>query len=161
MSFRLIDNLPFSSIHCKRPSYNSSTSFLSSDFYFETVDSIGVLEGHRGCINCLAFNSNGSLLASGSDDGTVRLWNLENKKCLACLYGHVTNVFATEFFPHRPSFEVFSFLFFFFQIFSFNLIYLFLFVFHLFLKCTYIFCYFNFFIFIFYFCFCLAFEWRQ
>jgi WD40 repeat protein len=47
-------------------------------------------------------------LASGSDDGTVRLWdmNSKNKKCRSVLYGHVTNVFATHFFPHRPSFEV-------------------------------------------------------
>jgi WD40 repeat protein len=106
MQFRLIDNLPFSFNYSKRPTYNSQTNFFSSDFYFETVDGIDLLEGHKGCINCLAFNFDGTLLSSGSDDGTVRLWNLENKKCLASLYGHVTNVFATEFFPHRPSFEV-------------------------------------------------------
>jgi WD and tetratricopeptide repeat-containing protein 1 len=26
------------------------------------------LEGHQGCVNALAWNSNGSLLISGSDD---------------------------------------------------------------------------------------------
>ncbi|CAG9464325.1 unnamed protein product [Pedinophyceae sp. YPF-701] len=33
-----------------------------------------VLEGHGGCVNRLAWNEDGSLLASGSDDTSVILW---------------------------------------------------------------------------------------
>ncbi len=32
--------------------------------------------GHRRAVNAIAFNPNGTLFASASDDGTVRLWNL-------------------------------------------------------------------------------------
>jgi len=34
------------------------------------------LEGHIADICCLAFNHDGTILASGSPDGTVRLWGL-------------------------------------------------------------------------------------
>jgi WD40 repeat protein len=32
-------------------------------------------KGHTGTVNSVAFNSDGTLLASGSDDKTVRVWN--------------------------------------------------------------------------------------
>ena len=35
-----------------------------------------MLEGHRGSVNALAFNPVNGRLASGSDDGTVLLWNI-------------------------------------------------------------------------------------
>ena len=34
-----------------------------------------LLTGHRAEVNSLAFSSNAGLVATGSDDGTVRLWN--------------------------------------------------------------------------------------
>jgi WD and tetratricopeptide repeats protein 1 len=33
------------------------------------------LKGHDGCVNCLEWNNNGSILASASDDLCVFLWN--------------------------------------------------------------------------------------
>lgn len=35
------------------------------------------LEGHGGCVNTVAFDPAGSLLVSGSDDMTIRVWDWE------------------------------------------------------------------------------------
>ncbi|KAK0438890.1 WD40-repeat-containing domain protein [Desarmillaria tabescens] len=43
------------------------------------------LHGHRGAINTLAFTPNGQILASGSDDETVKLWSTEKAICLQTL----------------------------------------------------------------------------
>ena len=43
------------------------------------------LEGHRSTIFSLAFNKDGNLLASASDDGTVRMWDIQNGEQLAVL----------------------------------------------------------------------------
>lgn len=44
-----------------------------------------MLTGHVSPISCLAVNSTGKLLLSGSLDGTARLWSLEDGECLAVL----------------------------------------------------------------------------
>ncbi|MCC6285270.1 MAG: protein kinase [Phycisphaerales bacterium] len=46
------------------------------------------LRGHRGPVNSLAFAPGGGFLASTSDDGTLRLWNLGDLTLLATLRGH-------------------------------------------------------------------------
>ena len=43
------------------------------------------LEGHRSTIFSLAFNKDGNLLASASDDGTVRMWDTQTGEQLAVL----------------------------------------------------------------------------
>ncbi len=41
-----------------------------------TGERVHVLSGHTGCISHLIFNREGTLLVSGSCDGTVRLWRI-------------------------------------------------------------------------------------
>jgi WD40 repeat protein len=42
------------------------------------VAALGALAGHEGAVHCVAYNNNGSHLASGGADKTVRLWNTSN-----------------------------------------------------------------------------------
>lgn len=59
-----------------------------------------VLDGHGGCVNHLRWNRNGSLLASGSDDHQVIVWDYSTrtqKEKIAT--GHAGNIFAVCFVP--------------------------------------------------------------
>ncbi|CAH2073149.1 unnamed protein product [Thlaspi arvense] len=58
------------------------------------------MEGHQGCVNALSWNSNGSLLISGSDDLRVNIWNYASRKLLHSVdTGHTANIFCTKFVP--------------------------------------------------------------
>ncbi len=47
--------------------------------------------GHVNNVTCLAFDPTGTLLASGSHDSTVRIWNVANRTTIAVLRGHTQN----------------------------------------------------------------------
>ncbi|KAL8162383.1 hypothetical protein V2J09_013872 [Rumex salicifolius] len=58
------------------------------------------LEGHTGCVNTIAWNSQGSLLISGSDDQSVNIWSYSTRKLLHSMEtGHFANIFCTKFLP--------------------------------------------------------------
>ncbi|TYH72282.1 hypothetical protein ES332_D05G243600v1 [Gossypium tomentosum] len=58
------------------------------------------LEGHQGCVNAVAWNSNGSLLISGSDDALINIWSYSGRKLLHSIEtGHSANIFCTKFIP--------------------------------------------------------------
>jgi len=53
-----------------------------------------------GCVNALHFNSEGDLLASGSDDLDIVVWDWAKCKQLATFdSGHRANVFQSKFLP--------------------------------------------------------------
>jgi WD40 repeat protein len=53
-----------------------------------TGQNLGTLHGHTGDVRSVAFSPNGKTLATGSNDGTVRLWDLISRKEMAVLPGH-------------------------------------------------------------------------
>lgn len=58
------------------------------------------LEGHTGCVNCLEWNQKGNLLASGSDDHKVIVWDAFRKaKNHVVDTGHEGNIFSVKFMP--------------------------------------------------------------
>ncbi|XP_057690774.1 WD and tetratricopeptide repeats protein 1 isoform X1 [Corythoichthys intestinalis] len=59
------------------------------------------LQGHTGCVNCLEWNENGDLLASGSDDQHAIIWDPFRLKKLTTMHtGHSANIFSVKFLPH-------------------------------------------------------------
>ncbi|MEP3334028.1 hypothetical protein [Sedimentitalea sp.] len=55
------------------------------------------LEGHRSWVRSVAFSPDATLLATGSDDGTARLWNLSTGAEVARLEGHGDGVRSVAF----------------------------------------------------------------
>lgn len=58
------------------------------------------LKEHDGCVNCIEWNQEGNVLASGSDDLKLCLWNPFSKKLLTKLdTKHRGNIFSVKFLP--------------------------------------------------------------
>jgi RNA polymerase sigma factor (sigma-70 family) len=57
------------------------------------------LKGHQEGVYSVAFSRDGRLLATASYDGTVRLWSMATRKCLAKLSGHDGKVHHVTFAP--------------------------------------------------------------
>jgi WD40 repeat protein/transcriptional regulator with XRE-family HTH domain len=49
---------------------------------------LATLEGHTAGVRCVTLSADGGLLASGSEDATVRLWEPGSGRLLATLQGH-------------------------------------------------------------------------
>ena len=58
-----------------------------------------VLRGHTGEVNSVAFSPDGTTLASGSDDGTIRLWNAGTGERMRTWPGHTEPVLSVAFSP--------------------------------------------------------------
>ena len=54
---------------------------------------------HKDTINCIDFNCDGSILASGSVDNTIILWNYYNQSYITTLYGHKDLINSIAFSP--------------------------------------------------------------
>jgi WD40 repeat protein len=63
------------------------------------VDQIAAMQGHGGTIMGLAFSPDGSLLASASRDGTIRLWDVYTASERAILSGHTDRVLDVAYSP--------------------------------------------------------------
>ncbi|HEX6484564.1 MAG TPA: WD40 repeat domain-containing protein [Ktedonobacteraceae bacterium] len=58
------------------------------------------LEGHTWSVLALAFSADGQLLASGSADKTLRVWDLESKQEIRCCKGHMLGLTSIAFAPN-------------------------------------------------------------
>jgi WD40 repeat protein len=57
------------------------------------------LHGHTNRIWTVAFDPEGNILASGSDDHTVRLWDVHAGQEIKVLHGHTNRVLSVAFSP--------------------------------------------------------------
>lgn len=52
-----------------------------------------------GPVLCIALHPNGTLLAAGSDDGSISLWDIASGESIDTLYAHVSDVLSVAFSP--------------------------------------------------------------
>ncbi|XP_014216929.1 DDB1- and CUL4-associated factor 8 isoform X1 [Copidosoma floridanum] len=82
-----------------------SNKFLAQRYYsslhvVQRFELMSKLKEHTGCVNSLDFNNKGNLLASGSDDLTIAIWDWAlGKKSLSLESGHRSNVFQSKWLP--------------------------------------------------------------
>ena len=75
--------------------YGGATNHDIRMRYSDDGDWRGQVEGHTGAVRTLAFKPNSYLLASGSSDKTIRIWNVgdnTNLRHLRTLRGHTNSV---------------------------------------------------------------------
>src|SRR6266851_71420 len=63
------------------------------------VKLVRTLRGHKGWIGRIAWSPDGQMLASPSEDKTIRLWDTETGECLRTLKWHRDKVGSTAFEP--------------------------------------------------------------
>lgn len=63
------------------------------------VKLVRTIEGHEGIIFSIAFDPAGQTLASGSDDGKVKLWDVTSGELLRTLDGHEGAIYSVAFDP--------------------------------------------------------------
>ena len=76
------------------------------DFILRKLQLSATLRGHAGCVNRLAWNSSGTLLASGSDDCKVILWSYpcSSKPPVSIMTQHRANIFGVKVSSQFPFF---------------------------------------------------------
>lgn len=50
-------------------------------------------------MHAVAYSLDGTMVVSGSEDGTAKVWELMTGECLATLHGHTKGVRAVSFSP--------------------------------------------------------------
>ncbi|WP_293128270.1 serine/threonine-protein kinase [Microcoleus sp. bin38.metabat.b11b12b14.051] len=60
---------------------------------------IHTLTGHKNLISSVAFSPNGEVIASSSDDKTIKLWQVEDGQEIVTIAGHTNSVHTVAFSP--------------------------------------------------------------
>lgn len=72
-------------------------SFLNTNFDQVQFDIFPFLKGHSSSVNSVAFSPNGKKVASGSDDKSVIIWDIDTWSALLKYQGHMNSVNSLAF----------------------------------------------------------------
>jgi WD40 repeat protein len=78
--------------------YNNSSA--PNDRGANNIVPLITLVGHKDCVISVVFSPNSTLLASGSCDSTVKIWDAKSGECLRTLEGHRDCVTSVDFSPN-------------------------------------------------------------
>jgi WD40 repeat protein len=70
---------------CFSPDATLIASAGSKTVKLWTTELHEIPDSHSSGVNCMCFSEDGSLIASGADDGTVKIWDTANCSCLVTL----------------------------------------------------------------------------
>lgn len=54
-------------------------------------------QGHSGRMNCMSYCPDGQYIATGGDDGKIKLWNINNGYCFVTFHEHTSSVTDIQF----------------------------------------------------------------
>ncbi|CAD5932100.1 Vegetative incompatibility protein HET-E-1 [Planktothrix agardhii] len=81
------------------PNQNSSPSAPSTQISWQNPTRVATLIGHSSSVYSVALSPDGRTLASGSQDETIKLWDVPSQREIATLTGHSSFVYSVAFSP--------------------------------------------------------------
>jgi len=82
-----------------RVNFKDQSFTARTDRRMQAVNNLATLTGHSRPVNVVAFSNDGNLLASGSDDRSVKIWDVKKQSLLYNLAGHTKYVTCLAFHP--------------------------------------------------------------
>ncbi|ETO35858.1 G-protein beta WD-40 repeats containing protein [Reticulomyxa filosa] len=76
-----------------------TTNFFMLEMFRSSSKLLNTFTGHTKYVNSIDYSKfgNGQFICSGSDDNTVRVWNIEKNKQIQSFNGHSSGVFCVKF----------------------------------------------------------------